>query len=286
LRLVGVFPAHQAPNADSENLVINKTHTRLDTNDFTMWKEAGLLIDDNGFIIPSTTTASGYPESNMMKEDLICNALVWLMSKLVNFMAAGDDIDAFMQSWAGIPQRTLLDYWGTIKHQFEIWHSGLPTTFKPCARVDPNQAPEGITHVNHEALFPEIWYSIPMCASTMQSYHMSQIQLLMNKPHESTQGRTTVYARLSSYQSVLVACQAHSREIVGISLGRSDEAVRIHSVQPLFTAGQCLTDSRERQVIINLLRDIETDIGWATEYRVKQLLEQWQWEENDHSVLT
>ncbi|KAF2691684.1 hypothetical protein K458DRAFT_325223 [Lentithecium fluviatile CBS 122367] len=263
---------------------INKTHTRLDTEDFTLWKEAGLLIDDNGYIVQSNTTESGYPEGDMMKEDLICNALVWLMSKLVNFMAAGDDIDAFGHSWAGVRQRTLLDYWCTIKQQFQIWHDGLPITFKPCARVDPARSPRRTAYGEHEARFPEVWYSIPMCASTMQSYHMSQIQLLMNKPHESTQGRTTVYARLSSYQSVLAACQAHSREIVGISLGRSDEAVRIHSVQPLFTAGQCLNDPKERQVVINLLRDIEGDIGWATEYRVKQLIGQWQWQENDQIV--
>jgi len=250
-----------------------------------MWKEAGLLIDDNGFIVQSNTTESGHPEGDVTKEDLICNALVWLMAKLVNFMAAGDDIDASDHSWAGVRQRTLLDYWRTINHQFQMWHDGLPITFKPCARVDSNVTLRRTVHGDFEAQFPQVWYSLPMCASTMQSYHMSQIQLLMNKPHESTQGRSTVCARLNSYQSVLAACQAHSREIVGISLGRSDEAVRIHSVQPLFTAGQCLRHPRERHVVIKLLRDIETDIGWATEYRVKQLIEQWRWEENDHSMV-
>jgi hypothetical protein len=249
-----------------------------------MWKEAGLLIDEHGFIVQNNTTESGYSEGDMMKEDLICNTLVWLMAKLVNFMAAGDDIGAFGHSWAGVRQQTLLDYWRTIEHQFQMWHDGLPITFQPCARVDPAATSGRTTYGELETPFSEVWYSIPMCASTMQSYHMSQIQMLMNKPHESTQGRTTVCARLSSYQSVLAACQAHSREIVGISLGRSDEAVRIHSVQPLFTAGQCLSDPRERQVVISLLRDIETDIGWATEYRVKQLIEQWQWEENDQSL--
>jgi hypothetical protein len=264
---------------------INKTHTRLDTEDFALWTKAGLLIDNNGYLAQSNTTESGYPEGDTMKEDLICNALVWLMAKLVNFMAAGDDIDAFGHSWAGVRQRTLFDYWRTIEHQFQGWHDHLPITFKACARIDPTTVPGRLQHGELEALFPEVWYSIPMCASTMQSYHMSKIQLLMNKPHESTQGRSTVSTRLSSYQSILAACQAHSREIVSISLGRSDEAVRIHSVQPLFTAGQCLSDPRERQVIINLLRDIETDIGWATEYRVKQLVEQWQWEENEQSVV-
>ncbi|KAF2643294.1 hypothetical protein P280DRAFT_249075 [Massarina eburnea CBS 473.64] len=264
---------------------INKTHTRLDTEDLTIWKEAGLLLDDNGFIIASNTTESGYPEGeSMMKEDLICNALIWLMSKLVNFMAAGDNIcEDFSPSFAGVTQRTLLDFWQSLQRQFQVWHDGLPITFKPCARVDTVRSPGGMIHED-EPLFPEVWYSIPMCASTMQAYHMSQIQLLMNKPHESTQGRTTVSARLNSYQSVLAACQVHSREIVGISLSRCDEAVRIHSVQPLFTAGQCLIDPRERQVVLDLLRGIEADIGWATEYRVRALIEQWHFEEHDQMI--
>jgi hypothetical protein len=271
-------------NATNKNLVINKTHTRLDTEDFSLWREAGLLIDDQGFILASNTTESGYPEEgeSMMREDLICNALVWLMAKLVNFMAAGDELstDATGMSCVGVPQRTLLDYWFSLHKQFEVWHDGLPITFQPSARVEPSQN-SGHLKNDNESLFTEVWYSIPMCASTMQTYHMSQILLYMNKPHESTQGRSTVCARLNSYQSVLAACQKHSREIVGISLARSDEAVRIHSVQPLFTAGQCLSDAHERQVVLNLLRDVETDIGWATDYRIRQLVEQWQWEEQD-----
>lgn len=123
-----------------------------------------------------------------------------------------------------------------------------------------------------------------MCASIMQIYHMGQILLHMNKPHESTQGGSTVCARLNSYQSVLVACQKHSRDIVGISLARTDDAVRIHSIQPLFTAGQCLSDASERQVVLNLLRDVEADVGWSTDYRVRQLLEQWQWQDQEAMV--
>lgn len=264
---------------------INKTHTRLDTEDLTLWKEAGLLIDNQGFIVPNNATENGYIEdgASMMREDLICNSLVWLMSKLVNFMAAGDEITSDATVF-GVPQRALLDYWHSLEKQFQVWHDRLPVTFKPSARVEPSQMPRQFLQGDNSASFTEVWYSIPMCASTMQTYHMSQILLFMNKPHESTQGRSTICARMNSYQSVLAACQKHSREIVGISLARSDEAVRIHSIQPLFTAGQCLSDARERQVVLQLLRDVETDIGWATDYRVRQLVEQWQWEEHQETL--
>lgn len=266
-------------------LVINKTRTRLDTEDFSIWREFGLFINDDGFVVPTHAIESAYPEGDsVLREDVICNSLVWLMGKLVNFMAYGDKIvEASAPSWTGVPQRTLLDYWNTLQRQFQVWYDSLPITFKPSARVDPRP-----TSVFGEpnALFPEVWYSIPMCASTMQCYHMSQIQLLMNKPHESTQGATNVYERLNSYQSVLAACQKHSREIVGISLGRPDDAVRIHSVQPLFTAGQCLSHPGERQAVLDLLRGVEADIGWATEYRTRQLIEQWHWEDSEQALVT
>lgn len=257
----------------TKRLDINKTHTHLDTEDHSLWKEAGLLIDDQGFLILNIVE-SGYSD-----DGAISNALTWLMSKLINFMAAGDKLptDTGM-GWDGIPQSTLLNYWYHLRNQFQDWYDSLPMTFKPSNRVEPTLAPGRLLRGENEALFPEVWYNIPMCASTMQTYHMSQILLLMNKPHESTQDRSTVFARLNSYQSVLAACQKHSREIVGISLAQSDDAVRIFSVQALFTAGQCLGDGRERQVVLDLLRDIETELGYSTEYRARQLTEQWQWE--------
>jgi hypothetical protein len=265
--------------------LINKTHTRLDTEDYFLWREAGLFIDDNGFLVPSD---NGYPgeSERAISEDLICNALIWLMAKLVNFMAVGDALNTnnMGMSWTEMPQRTLLDYWCNLRNQFQVWHDSLPATFQASARVEPASTVGRLLKNENESMFTEVWYSIPMCASTMQIYHMGQILLFMNKPHESTQGGSTVCARLNSYQSVLAACQKHSREIVGISLACSDDAVRIHSVQPLFTAGQCLSDARERQVVLNQLRDIESDIGWATDYRARQLCEQWHWEGQEAAV--
>ncbi|KAL0264695.1 FACT complex subunit [Diplodia seriata] len=229
---------------DMLSAFINTTQTRLDTEDLPMWKDAGLQIDDNGFIMPVEATTSGYPEGrNVMKEDMISNSLVWLMSKLVNFMAAGDELPPQPDSpWAqGVPQRTLLDFWTYLRRQFQI-----------CSLVDDDL----------DAVLPEV-------------------QLLLNKPHETTQGRSTIFARFNSYESAVQESQLHSREIVSIALSRPDSAVRINSVQPLYTAGQCLADPRERRLVIKLLREIETDTGWATDYRVNQLIEQWEWSEGD-----
>ena len=63
----------------------------------------------------------------------------------------------------------------------------------------------------------------------------------------------------------------------GIALSRPEASVRVHQTQPLFVAGQCLSQNHERHMILELLRGTESDLGWATENRVQQLLKGWGW---------
>lgn len=268
------------------NLVINEGQTRLNTEDLGLWRAAGLHLNDRGFVIPSNVEDSPFPERQVMREDMISNALIWLMSKIVNYLASGDSIDhvfpqnrASPNGYIGINQMLLLERWKELERELEVWYEGLPDTFKPTARLPP-VIDGSVPADSPRTLFSEIWYSIPMCGSTMQSYHMAQIILLINRPHESTARRSTLSNRLQSYRSIEMEVRHHSHEICGIALGRPEGSVRIHQVQPLFVAGQCLTEIRERHLILDLLRGIESDLGWATDYRVKQLLKEWGWNQD------
>jgi hypothetical protein len=178
-----------------------------------------LLIDDQGFLVLNNVVDSGYTD-----DGIFCNALIWLMSKLINFMAAGDEVPTEMGMGfaGGIPQSTLLDYWYHLRTQFQAWHDSLPLTFKPSSRVEPTLAPGRHLRGENEALFPEVWYNIPMCASTMQAYHMSQIHLFMNKPHESTQGRRpSVHASTRTSQFSLLARSTAARLLAFHSLSQT-----------------------------------------------------------------
>ncbi|KAJ6004774.1 transcriptional regulator family: Fungal Specific TF [Penicillium herquei] len=267
---------------------INECHTRLNTEDLVLWTEAGLRMDHMGFVRPSNMAAAGYPEGDdFMKEDTICNALVWILSKIVNFISSGDNLtmndnQSVDSGPLGISQQVLLERWYRLEAELDAWYRGLPDTFRASARIEPSHLSH--CHSPKEAsdlvTLQEVWHSIPMCASSMQHYHMARILLLINKPHESTSRRNTITLRLQSYRSIEAEIGFHSREIVGIALSRPDGSVRINSLQPLFVSGQCLTDPRERRVNIRLLRAIEADLGWATEYRVQQLLKEWNWDES------
>ncbi|KAJ5518726.1 hypothetical protein N7453_001148 [Penicillium expansum] len=248
---------------------INEGHTRLNTDDTVLWTEAGLLIDNAGFLRASNTSATGYPEGeDVMKEDLISNGLVWIMSKIVNFISSGDNVrptdHRSVPGPLGMSQQVLLE------RDLSALRTARP--------IQPHTPPSAERKRRHLHL-QEIWYSLPMCASAMQHYHMARILLLINKPHESTSRRSTITLRLQSYRSIESEIAFHSREIVGIGLSHPDGSVRINSLQPLFVSGQCLTDPRERRTTVRLLRGIESDLGWATEYRVQQLLKEWGWDE-------
>ena len=241
---------------------------------------------------------------------MISNALIWLSSRLCNYIAAGEGFNPVpagdrsetiddVLGETGKSQKSLLQKWTSLWHQFDVWFGGLPTTFKPSARIKSN-INRPFTDVqlfppkDSDNPFDEVWYSIPMCGATMQHYHMARILLLINKPHETTARRTTISSRLQSYRNITEEIvhhcyeiwyvapkrffpQSHTDFLSGIASSRPDASVRVHSTQPLFVAGQCLTHHRERKVILDHLRGIETDLGWATEYRAQQLLKEWGW---------
>ncbi|OAX85178.1 hypothetical protein ACJ72_00445 [Emergomyces africanus] len=266
---------------------INKCKTRLDPDNLVLWTEAGLLLDNDGFVRPSNTSSSGYPDgSDGMREDLVSNALIWILSKVVNFII-GDNLDigegSSSESSIGVSQQTPFERWRRLQTELDKWYNGLPDTFNPCVRME-------LAHLSHQdpteepLPWPEVWYSLPMCASTIQHFHMARILLLVNKPLESTAKVRTVTNNLKSYRPIESEIGFHTHEICGISMSRPDASARIHSVQPLFVAGQCLTEARARRTILQLLRGIEHDLGWATEYRVQRLLREWEWDEIPSSV--
>lgn len=254
--------------------VINECQVRLNTDDLALWRDAGLVIDNVGMICPSNTPLTGITQRQRptMREDMVSNALVWILSKVVNFIAVRDgivdDTDDSLPAYNRNKQRSLMNRWDQLNSELGVWYAGLPETFRPVAKLSANACP-----------FSELWYSMPMCGSAIQHYHLARILLLANKPTDSTFVRRSLASKISSIRSSHNdELRFHSYEICGVAAARPEGSVRIHSLQPLYVAGQCLTETRERHAVLEVLRDIETDLGWATEYRVNQLLKDWGWE--------
>lgn len=236
-----------------------------------------MRIDENGLLLSQKIRDSlnldgqdvVHGDDVTVEEDMMSNALVWLLGKIVNFLAEGDffEFQPNCHPQIGISQDDLLTRWRQLDLELKTWLAALPQTFT--ASVS-SHGPNGPSIAS-----TRVWYTVPMCAATIQNYHMARILLLANRPHVSTAAGSTVTARMRSYREIWETTIYHGRQICAISLARPPDTVRTHSLQPLFVAGQCLSDDPERQVIIDLLKEIQHDLGWATDYRVRKLEDEW-----------
>ncbi|KAM4065479.1 enoyl-(Acyl carrier protein) reductase [Hirsutella rhossiliensis] len=250
---------------------ISETQTRLYLDDVRLWQNAGLVTDENGSPVSfNPASVGGVRTTADVEEDTRGNEIHWLLGKIANYITSGDAVhpDEYVLSreqrpLIGVTQELLLGRWTLLTQELQKWRHSLPESFLPAARTSmADHSPDA----GCLARFEQIWYQVPVCAATMQSYHMACILLLVNEPQEAIAIRSTVSARLQSYRRGEREALRHARELCGISLAKSSDANRVHSVQPLFVAGQVFEDSQDVKVVLDLLEEIERDLGWATSH--------------------
>jgi hypothetical protein len=269
--------------------VISETQPRLDPKDLRLWQNAGLAADEHGFLQPFNPPGSAAVRMRAdVEEDTKSNELTWLWGKIANFIMSGDAI--IPEDYAlprgqrpsfGFTQEELFERWNMLMTELHKWHASLPATFKPTARTRVSgrlgQGLGGSGRDKDPALenFEQIWYELPICAATMQSYHQANILLLVNRPQESTAIRSTVSARLKSYRQIQAEALRHAREVCGISLANPTDPLRINSVHALSVAGQVFYEEAEQRVVLDLLEEVERDLGWTTSYHTAKLMDEW-----------
>lgn len=221
------------------------------------------------------------PYTQALRPDIISNTLVWLLSKLANYVALAADSRQQANSTGGLETT-----WLSLNQDFETWHQGLPSCFRPSYRVRyaPRHGAERCRTCRHQPeslICHETWYSNSMCASSIQSYHMSQILLLIHKPEglaapvsrpSASEGPLDALTKFNQMNRVL---QHHAAEICAIALSRLEAAAKIHMLQPVYLAGRCLQTKADRSIVLRLLESIEIELGWSSRYRVDDLLREW-----------
>ncbi|EXL92392.1 hypothetical protein NOF04DRAFT_16032 [Fusarium oxysporum II5] len=256
---------------------ISETQTRLDLKDVRLWQNAGLATTEDGTLMPFSPPCSADIRTVAdIEEDTKSNELTWLIGKLSNHLTSGDAINPSdyalplgQRPTIGVTQERLLERWRMLLAEFKKWHDSLPSTFTPYARTPYPSSDSCFSN------FTQIWYELPICAATMQNYHMAMILLLVNQPQESTFIRSTVSARLKSYRQIQQEVHHYAREICGVSLAEPSDPVRANSVQALFVAGQVFYEKGEQEAALKLLDDIETDLGWTTRFHRAKLVDEW-----------
>ncbi|UKZ69168.1 uncharacterized protein TrAtP1_010177 [Trichoderma atroviride] len=165
------------------------------------------------------------------------------------------------------PERNSWFYlWGALDN----WHSRLDADFEPYSHYTLSShltLPQG----PQEPVFDEILFPTQVSAATLSYYHFARVLLLLAKPIDQSNPLTL----LKDYRERLADIRDNCVKICGIAAGRPGGAARIHSIQPLILAGQCLEDARERRAVVQLLQDIESDTGWPIAAQVGRLQEEW-----------
>jgi hypothetical protein len=229
--------------ADYQAAYINKTPTLLDPDDYATWQSCGLQVSATGSLYADPETLRADPCHRNSTVQLVAHTLLWILLRTMNYLAqpppAAQDLPTRQAAW------------DTLTLQLDAWHAHLPTTTPSGNRIN------------------ELFFSIPLCAATLQLYHFARILLLLSKP--------STLSRLQAYREIAFQALSHAHAILGIALGRPHPAVRVEMLLPLYAAGGCLEDDGERRLVVEVLRAVERDTGCTTEGRVRELEREWGW---------
>ncbi|EAW07005.1 putative C6 finger domain protein [Aspergillus clavatus NRRL 1] len=262
-----------------------RTSTYFDQDNLTLWRAAGLPIDEQGNLQLESGVSSRNPMM-LQREDLAANSLIWLLNKVLNFLA--DTKRSQVEQWVGQPpsaapsptvasprSQPTTTTWLRLCFEFQTWVEKMPETFRPCLRLDRPKDISKLPEIS-QMPFPEIFYGMTSCAAAMQQYHFGRLALLLNRPPDVISAPSTAFDRLQGYRELTKEVDYRCKEICGIALGRPQGGVRIYMTPLLFAVGQCFENPEERQIITDLLRGVEADLGWATGYQIQKLQTVWE----------
>ncbi|KAJ5266936.1 hypothetical protein N7478_009744 [Penicillium angulare] len=225
---------------DILNSLVLRKQCRLRPDDAIFWQRMNLPINNVGDLILD----------NIDEQDqvpIFLKALIRILGQIINH------------------DNGSLINWTHLDRELTQWLQALSTEF-----LSP------ITHEFSDPV-PEIWFGSDTCAITMAFYHMAKIMLLVNQPRDlflaAQQDESTDL--LSSYNSLQRDLNQHAREIIAIANGMPGIPVQKYMIHPLYLAGRCLSDSKDRERVIRLLKSIEDNVGVFTGYRIRDLSEEW-----------
>ncbi|PTB79484.1 hypothetical protein M440DRAFT_1350249 [Trichoderma longibrachiatum ATCC 18648] len=273
---------------DSVTSYVEQTTPRIDIENLELWKAAGLpMCVVDGIHMPvSLCSDENSGHQLQMTETAACRTLVWVMLKTLAFVATEKGGCKPSENSPPEAGKATRSRWDTISQHLDNWCAALPDTFEPCARIaqrynniptpSDNMAPRS----EFQSVFQELFYANAMCATAAVLYHFVQLLLLLHKPLNQKLSESHpefVAKRLHAYRQLSSQIEGHATEICAISLGRPDDPVRLHMVQPLYIAGLCFETHEQRAALAQLLTSIQRETGYSTAERVANLQQHWGW---------
>ncbi|RAH63511.1 hypothetical protein BO85DRAFT_360787 [Aspergillus piperis CBS 112811] len=231
---------------------VSRRRTRLDSKNLSLWRDlGGLPLNGQGDLLLDHI-------SEHEKAALLFKSLIRLLCQLLNSNLS----DAAQ--------------WVCIKSEFDRWYCIVPGWFSSplvwaCA---PHECPDD--DVRRPAALSATWFSSDTCALAMAFYYMGRMLLLINQPTELFLEQYGDQPDvLVTYKRLWKDLHQHAIQTLSIARGIPTDTVRKYLLQPLYLAGRCLLDTRDRLELLGIFKQIGNDLGVATEYRQRDLCEEW-----------
>lgn len=239
----------------------------------------GIVVEDDGTLTTDASPNSLKNTAEHARDKALSYTLIRYLCKLVNYLAPSSHLETML----GQPRQAFR----SLEEQFQAWFQTISSSFLA----------DGTFLTDHHAtaevsgLFGrELWFSNDLCATTMMYYHMACMLLLIHRPSELLPSESAVGGRpsfdlLRAFRDVEHRLQGHASEVISIVRGTPCDAVRLRAVQPLYVAGRCCTQTEDRERLVDMLVEIQDDLGIATRYRVEALLREWGVERDSLSLV-
>ncbi|KAJ8126090.1 hypothetical protein O1611_g7548 [Lasiodiplodia mahajangana] len=260
---------------DLEESFVSHTQTRIDTENLALWRNMGLLIEDDGSLTTEGTPNSLSITPEYARDKALSYSLIRLMCKLMNFLAPSAQRESHMQQLSSSKLENRKKAFISLEKQFEQWYKSLSLSFHADGTFLTEKDGE---HTVPTLFRRELWYSSDLCSAMLLYYHMARILLLIHRPRDLLPPSTETIAPfdlLHMLRDMEQRLQLHVSEIFSIVRAKPSDAIRLRAIQPIYVAGRCCTSTRDRRLLILTLRGVEDEVGVATECRVESLLREW-----------
>ncbi|KAF1988452.1 hypothetical protein K402DRAFT_391684 [Aulographum hederae CBS 113979] len=227
---------------------IDASSTGLDRASFWLYARLDLamgLMNECPTVLSSDDWNASWTEHES-NEDNLGNHMLWLCSRIVNFVFG---------THPSASERENGDAWRRLMEAVDAWFERIPAV---CMGSSYG--------VQDQFGFEEWWFPVPAAAAAIATYHEAKLLL----PAEHRQ-RTKFEVPFPGHGDPDSRVQDHASKIGSIGISKSPDAALVQAVQLLYFAAKYIHGLDRKARLWGVLSRIETNLGFHTASRLKQL---------------
>ncbi|ORY72080.1 uncharacterized protein BCR38DRAFT_329249 [Pseudomassariella vexata] len=184
--------------------------------------------------------------------DMHANYSVWLCAKTCKLISDRTRYNELAEQ-NGCTEEVFTNRWLALWDELQVWLGTRPRELHPVKTAETKP-------------FPQILYVHWAAISSNQLHHTACILMLDSMPKP---------LKLTMNLGMAGSTLWHAKWVCGISLSNPHQGCINNAIQPLWLAGRLLSHRSEHEIIIKLLRSIESTTGWGSCWRIPDLESAW-----------